>query len=198
MSDFLPPDYKVPESEGSYMKLAQGDNRFRVLGKAIVGNEYWVTFMSEGKEVRKPKRVRMDTIIPVGEVEGSVKHFWAMPVFNYDSSKIQILTLTQKGLQKAITALVQNKKWGSPENYNLIINRVGEGLETEYMVTPEPTDEDEEKMIAEIKKEYEEMGIQMNNLYISAEFPYGGDPFQKQEVEMTDEEVEKINQSLNS
>ena len=49
---FLPEGYEVPKATGgSYMKLKQGPNRFRILSAAITGYEYWT-------EARKPVRAR--------------------------------------------------------------------------------------------------------------------------------------------
>ncbi len=195
-NEWLDTNYKVPESGGNWMKLNQGDNRFRVLGKPVIGYEYWVSVTDEqGKSVRKPKRVDMTTDIQIGDIEEgqSIKHFWAMPVYNFDLKKIQILVLTQKSLQKTITALVKNKKWGSPEGYNLVINRIGEGLDTEYNVTPEPTDKEEEELIAGVRKQYESMNVDMNQMYVSKAHPYGGEPFQKStEVNLSAEETERV------
>lgn len=175
---WLPTDYKVPENSGEFMKLGQGENRFRVLDKAVLGYEYWVDIVdADGKAQRKPKRVKMDTQIDIGEVgDNGIKHFWAMPVYNLDTKSIQILVITQKGIQKAIKALVDNKKWGSPENYNLVISRVGEGLDTEYTITPEPRDEAEERMLKDIKASYDAIRVDLNDLYSSTKNPFGGYP----------------------
>jgi hypothetical protein len=49
MDEFLPTNYEVPVSDGNYMKLKIGENRFRVLSSAIVGYEYWT---KDNKPVR--------------------------------------------------------------------------------------------------------------------------------------------------
>lgn len=165
--DFLPVDYKIPETS-NYMKFAQGENRFRIISKPIIGYEFWVT---EG-ESRKPVRRRMNEEIQVGELEdGVVKHFWAFVVYNFDAQKIQILELTQKGLMKSVTNLGKNKKWGSPLNYNLVVTKTGEKMATEYQITPEPTDKKEDEFIKDIKIKAEKMNINLEALYT------GDDPF---------------------
>ena len=178
--DFLPEGYEVPKSAGNYMKFEEGENRFRILGKAIIGYLYWVT-EKDGK--RSPRRVHMNDTIPIGELEGDdkPKHFWAMPVYNFDVDKIQILEITQKGLHTSIKALVDNKKWGNPENYNLAVTRVGKDFNTKYSVQPEPQDKAEEELLKDVRKQYKEMNIDLDALY------EGGDPFANSEDVLTEE-----------
>jgi hypothetical protein len=168
---FLPKGYEVPNSGGFYMKWQQGENKFRILSPAIIGYEYWVT---EGKS-RKPKRVRMDESIPAEELEVNdqtgypekPKHFWAMVVYNYTSSQLEILEITQKGIQKALSQLARDKDWGDPIEYDIVVTRTGEGIETEYSVVPKPA----KKLDAAIEKMYKERTIHLEALYD------GDDPF---------------------
>lgn len=37
-----------------------------------------------------------------------------MVVWNYSTSKIEILQINQKGIQDTLRAFANNKKWGSP------------------------------------------------------------------------------------
>ena len=68
----------------------------------------------------------------------NVKHFWAFPVWNYDASRVQVMELTQKSIMGSIKSYVENKKWGDPTGYDLVVTRTGEGLETEYTTIAEP------------------------------------------------------------
>lgn len=168
MSDFLPQDYQVPSKSGSYTKLTDGDNRIRILASPIIGWEGWKT-QSDG--TRKPVRKRMNETISVNEIdnEDRIKHFWAMPVYNYQTEQVEILNITQKGIQKAIQTLVADKDWGSPLNYDLVINKKGQKLETEYQVMPKPA-----KVLDEgIERAFRDMDIKLDALY------EGGDPFKK-------------------
>ena len=170
MSNFLPEGYKVPDNK-SYMKLKDGENVLRVLSSAIVGYEYWTEDNKpvRSKEVFKgiPEDIRLDK-------DGNptkVKHFWAFIVWNYDSGAIQILEITQATIQGAIKALVDNKKWGSPKEYDLAITRTGEGFDTEYNVVPNP----KEDLSPEIKEFYEAKNINLEALYEN------GNPFESKE-----------------
>lgn len=149
MNDFMPEDYKVP-STSRYMKFSAGANKFRILGSfndqtAIMGMEYWKSTTDGG---RKPIRVIMGTPIPITELEekedGELdmpKHFWALPVYNYQEGMMQILEITQKTIMNAIKDLSRNKKWGNPAEYDIVVTKTGEKFETKYTVMPDPKEE---------------------------------------------------------
>lgn len=170
---FLPTGYKEPVTS-KYMKFEKGENRFRVLDSAIIGWEWWEDKEDGG---RKPIRVRMNETVPSGQ---DTKHFWAFPVWNYQDEQIQILEITQKGIQRAITALARNQKWGDPKEYDIVVSRTGEGMETEYVVQPNP----KEEIPTEIKNAYESTDIKLDALYT------GDDPFavqsEKEEIDIND------------
>lgn len=135
---FLDPDYERPQSGGNYMKFKDGENRFRILARPILG---WVGW-TENAGKRSPVRKRMGEEFAPGEVivdaKNKVRHFWAMPVYNYGTGTIQILELTQSTVQEAVEALTKNAKWGSPLHYDLCVTRSGEGMDTSYSTMPEP------------------------------------------------------------
>lgn len=166
---FLPENYDIPDSSGGYMKFKEGENRFRVLASPIVGWEYWVSD-ADGK--RKPLRKRMNNPFTTAEVEDpeEIKHFWAMPVYNYADKQIVILEITQKGIQKKIKAYANDEDWGSPIGYDLVVTKSGEGLNTEYEVIAKPAKPVEK----EITEAFMDMQINLEALYD------GADPFAKQ------------------
>ena len=136
---FLPDDY-VPPSSGHYMKLNNGENRFRVLAPAVLGNVFWRT----GDKGREPVRRRRGEPVMNNELEiddegrqERINHFWAFPVWNQTEQKVQILEITQKTIQSAITVLFKSPDWGDPEGYDITINKSGSGRDgTKYFVTP--------------------------------------------------------------
>jgi hypothetical protein len=143
MTDFLPKGYETPESEQRYMELAEGVNTFRILSPAIVGYEWWEDTEDGG---RVPRRVRTAEEVPA-EVRNAVqsrqkaKHFWAFPVYNYQTNSIQVLELKQQTIMRAIEAFVKNPKWGNPQGYDLTVEKVKTGSkdwDVEYNVVPEP------------------------------------------------------------
>jgi hypothetical protein len=170
---FLPDDYKVPASNTGFMKFQQGENVFRILSDAIIGWEWWTTEVIDGKEVRRPNRVTDEEAIPVTEYneDQPPKHFWAMVVWNYQDKKIQVLEITQKGIQKAIRALEKSKGWGEPKRYDISVTKTGEKLETEYSVMPIPP----EPLDKEIEAKFKATKVNLAALYS------GDDPFDIEE-----------------
>ena len=156
MSQWLPSEYKVPSKADGYFKLQQGDNRFRIMTQPILGWEWWV---DEG-EKRAPKRSRQGEAVPA-EYADSVKHFWAMVVYNYDAKQFQILELTQKGIQRTIQSLTRDEVWGDPTQYDIVITKTGEKMETEYDVRPQPPREFE----VELRAMYKTVHINLDALY---------------------------------
>lgn len=166
---FLPQSYEPPQT-GNYMKLQTGDNRFRALGPAIVGNEFWL--MENGN--RRVVRRRVDEVIDQDELQVDqhgkrerVKHFWAFPVWNYSAKQVQVLEITQRTIQDAIRALAESSDWGEPTQYDLIVKKQGSNLDTEYAVMPTPKTATPPDAIGEFQK----LHPNLDALFV------GGDPF---------------------
>ena len=128
---FLPADYEAPKVSGGYMKLIDGESRFRILSAPVIGWEDW-------KE-KKPVRFKMDEK-PTKSIDESkpIRHFWAMIVYNYTEQKIQILQISQATIRKSLLALIKDADWSLPYYYDIKITRNGEGTDTEYHVNPVP------------------------------------------------------------
>jgi hypothetical protein len=142
MNDFLPEDYEIPAAPSHFMEFKEGQNYFRALTPAIVGFQWWV----ENGQSRKPVRVRTIEEVPEefrseprnGE---SARPFWAFAVYNYQERAVQVLVLKQQTIMRAIEAFAKSAKWGSPLNYDLVVEktRTGRGVrDVEYSVIPEP------------------------------------------------------------
>jgi hypothetical protein len=172
MNDFLPKDYETPEIPSHFMELEEGVNTFRVLSSAIVGYKWWV---DAGEGGRKPVRVRTADEVPeevknAAEKRAQAKHFWAFPVYNYHTKSIQVLEIKQQTIMRAIEAFVKNPKWGNPQRYDLVIEKVKTGSrdwDVEYSVIPEPPSPIDEG-IAELANM---VPVRLEALYD------GGDPF---------------------
>lgn len=127
---FLPQDYSAPKAAGNYMKLQAGENRIRILSAPIYG---WLDFGADGKPIRskyaeKPKA-------PFNAAK-PIKHFWAMIVWNYNEERVQIYEVTQATIQTPLSNYAKDPDWGNPCGYDIKITKSGEGMKTEYVVTP--------------------------------------------------------------
>ena len=141
---FLPDNYKPPaETSGGYMKLTQGENRLRILGRfkdnppgGIMG---WLAWTEDAAGNRRPERFRRDDpSYDATAYKETPKFFWALRVWNYQTSSVAVLELTQKGMLSELAVLANDPEWGDPTRYDLSITRTGEGLETRYAITPKP------------------------------------------------------------
>ena len=160
MTSFFENDYKLPSTD-NYMKFREGENTFRVLSSAIVGYEY---FTKENKPVRSKLPFDETPNIKDG---GDVKHFWAFAVWNYADERVQVLELTQKSIMQNMKALIDNKRWGNPQGYDITVSRTGNGLNTEYTLMANPHSVLEEH----IAEAWAKSKIDLTELYT------GGDPF---------------------
>jgi hypothetical protein len=183
MNDFLPKGYETPESESRFMEFAEGTNTFRILSPAIVGYKWWE---DTGNGDRVPRRVRTEEDVPEGvrnapDERDAAKHFWAFLVYNYDTQSIQVLELKQKSIMRAIEAYTKNPKWGNPQGYDLLIEKVKTGSrdrDVKYNVIPEPPT----KLDAGIAELASNVPVNLEALY------EGKDPFAVTESGEADDE----------
>jgi len=184
---FLPTEYDVPVKPGKYMKFQDGENRLRILTSPILGWEWWTdadgVVKEKGDKIRKgdkPVRVPMGGKIDESAAE-TARHFWAMKVWNYKDEMVQVLEVTQASIQKPLKALAKDEDWGSPVNYDIVVSKSGEGLDTEYSVTPKPA----KKMDEAIKELCDNTSVNLEALFD------GEDPFTSEKVD-ADEMVKNI------
>ena len=131
----LPEGFKVNSTNG-YMRLKNGENRFRILDSAIGGIEWWIE--ENGK--RKPMRRKPGERISPNELgaDSKPKQFIAFVVWNYADEAIQILQLSQKGIMKELSSYEADPEWGDLKDYDIKIIRTGEGYDTQYQTIPAP------------------------------------------------------------
>lgn len=131
MDYLLPENYEPPKSNGSYTKLEEGDTKIRILSQPLLGWIDWIDKKGIRFKYDEPPKKPHDPKKPI-------KHFWSMIVWNYSTEKIEILEITQSGIRKEIINLNNCEDWGAPYFYDIKINKKGEGMNTEYCVTPIP------------------------------------------------------------
>lgn len=160
----LEEDYKLPENWGGYMKFKQGNNAFRILSKPII---WWEYFNKDNKPQRFEMDKKPEKPTDIKE-DGKVKHFWAFVVYNYQTNWVEILEITQTGIMKAMKEFIDNAKRGDPAEYDFIVKREWEGLETEYTVSVNP----KESISKDVEEAYKTMSVNLDALFD------GEDPFQ--------------------
>jgi len=154
---FLPENYETPQGAGSYMKLQQGENKFRILSSPIIG---WLDWKDK-VPYRFPLKNKPEK--PLGEQ--AIKHFWAMIVWDYSDQAVKILEITQSTIQKAIQTLAKDEDWGSPHEYDIKVTRKGQDKSTEYTVNPSP----KKALSEDIKTSAKTKLINLDALYKNAD-----------------------------
>lgn len=166
---FLPSGYEAPKSSNFYMKFQEGENKFRILSRPIIGWEDW--------QDKKPIRFQMHEkpLKPI-DIKKPIKHFWSMIVWNYNEQEIQILHLTQSTIRKSLESLCADSDWGAPYFYDLKVIKSGEGIETEYVLNPLP----HKKLDPAIIERFNERRCNLDALF------YNEDPFAKEQMSYTE------------
>lgn len=167
---FLPVDEKIEQAPSQFLKLDEGEHRFRALDSAIVG---WLAWDETGDKP-KPMRIRAegesfdaDKINP----DRPPKRFWAFPVYNVTLGKIQTLEITQKTIMKDLLSYTKDEDFGDPQGYDLVISRVGKTLaDTEYSTIAKPPKPLDAKIILEFKQMKSDGTYDINRLF-DGEFP---------------------------
>ena len=159
---------------GSYMKLQQGKNSFRIVGCQDDGG--FITGML-GWGTNKPFRWKVGEEAP-GNFEERPKEFFAMKVFNYAEERVQVLEITQKTLKDSLVSYCEDPDWGDPRGYDIDIIRNGEGLETSYAMVAKP----HKKMTEEQRQVCIDTKVDLHALYESGD-PFAADEQPKPEPE---------------
>jgi hypothetical protein len=67
-----------------------------------------------------------------------VKFAIAVPVYNYESSSVQIMQLSQKSLQNELDDISQMEDYANLLEWDFFMGKEGNGLETRYSLRPVP------------------------------------------------------------
>lgn len=165
---FLPEDYKAPESNGGkFMRFKEAETRFRILSpQPLLGYVGWTVRDNKPYPIRKP----MGAAWKDGEVrDNKTRHFWSMAVWNYATKAVQVLEVTQSTIQKAITKFSKDEDYGDPIGYDIVVSKTGEGMDTEYQVTPKPP--------KKLDKEAQAAWDALQDRFDLGRLLTGGDPF---------------------
>lgn len=118
-------------SEKKYMKLQDGENKFRIVQEPITGFIDW--------KDKKPYRYRIGNQPPTPfDSEKPIKPFIACYVWDYEQEDLFILEMSQIGILKSLKSLSESEDWGDLKGYDLKITRSGTGALSKYAVVPCP------------------------------------------------------------
>jgi hypothetical protein len=139
---------------GGYLSLSKlpdgGSVRFALLSdEPLEFHECW----GQANGVNKPFRFEHeptyeDVVAEMGEFEpregrggpgtADVKFAIALPVYGYETGKVQVLQLTQKSIIKELDAISQLDDYENLLDWDFQVTKTGTGLTTTYTVRPLP------------------------------------------------------------
>jgi len=174
-------------SGGGYLQLSKladgGSVRFALLSdEPLEGYEVWGTSAGASKPFRfEQEPTPEDVAVELGDFEPregrggpgtvDVKFFIAVPVYNYESGKVQVLQITQKSILKEIDQISQMEDYENLLEWDFTIGKKGTGLLTEYTVRPVPRKKGSQEHIDAAWLEAKSEGFDISRLM------NGGNPF---------------------
>ena len=144
------PDYVAPVGGNVFLKMPKAGSPIKcvIVGTVATGWSYWT---GDKKCIRSLTRFTSTPGIrnEPGKVE-RVKHYWCVPVYDYDSKAIRILEITQTGVQNFISEVAG----GSDYRLNdltcaLKISATGSGEMVKYVPMIVPVRPEEQAAIIE-------------------------------------------------
>jgi hypothetical protein len=165
---------------GGYLSLSKlpdgGSVRFALLSdEPLEGYEVWGSANGTNKPFRfLEEPTYEDVIAEMGDFEPregrggpgtvDVKFFIALPVFTYDSGKVQVLQITQKSIIKELDQISQMEDYSELLEWDFTVSKKGSGLLTEYTVRPVPRKKGSQEHIDAAWLEAKSEGFDINRL----------------------------------
>ncbi len=137
-TNFIPEGYKVPTANSNYMKIQEGDNKFRILSsQPFIFYKYFTTSDKPVIMAKLPEEMPND--IKPNKFTGSkdIDEMWALVVLDYADGKVKILDFPQVSIKNRLFELNQDADYGNPTNYDLKITKAKDAKgKTVYTTTP--------------------------------------------------------------
>ena len=88
----------------------------------------------------------------------------AVPVYNHDTSKVQILQLSQKSIIRELDSISQMEDYSNLLEWDFVLGKEGNGLNTEYSLRAVPRKKNTEPTVQEAWKEVQAGGFDISRL----------------------------------
>ena len=99
-----------------------------------------------------------------GTAPEAVKFAIAVPVYNHDTSKVQILQLSQKSIIRELDSISQMEDYSNLLEWDFVLVKEGNGLNTEYSLRAVPRKKNTEPTVQEAWKEVQAGGFDISRL----------------------------------
>lgn len=117
----------------TFNKKPSGDYKFRILGIPLEGYIQWETRNIEvtdesGKKTMKEKRFPIRSLphekpIPI-DPNHPARKFWTFPIWNYQTSRVELWEITQKTMMRRLTDLNTSTDFGPLINYDIRVKKM--------------------------------------------------------------------------
>lgn len=161
---FIPTDYEAPTGGGGFTKLQNGDNKMRILSSPLM---LWTVWADKKVNRILYKGAANKPAKPAAE-NASVKHAWGLIIWNYATDAIEVFELDKQAIIGALTTYAKDPDWGHPKEYDVVINKSGSGMDTEYTFVAKPA----KPVTEQVVEAYTANPIDLNQLLVE-----GGNPF---------------------
>lgn len=104
-----------------------------------------------------------------------MKFALALPVYNFETARVEVLQLSQKSLIRELDAVSQMEDYSDILAIDFLLGKEGSGLNTEYKLTPVPRKKGADKDITAAWSDVRAAGFDIDRLLI------GADPFKPAE-----------------
>jgi hypothetical protein len=105
-----------------------------------------------------------------------IKFCLALPVYNYEASEVQVLSLTQKSIIRELDGISQTDDYEDITATDFTIGKEGSGLNTVYKLLPVPRKKGADATIAAAWEEAKSAGFALERLLV------GGNPFKPEQA----------------
>jgi len=109
-----------------------------------------------------------------GTAPEKVKFAIAVPVYNYETSSVQIMQLSQKSLQNELDDISQMEDYADLLSWDFVMGKEGNGLETRYSLRPVPRKKGSQGTIESAWSDAVSGGFDINRI-LTGENPFKAD-----------------------
>lgn len=116
----------------------------------------------------------MGDYVPREKIGGGsldVKFAIAVPVYNFETASVQVLSITQKGIIRELDAISQNEDYADLTAWDFTLSKKGSGINTEYKLLPGPRKKGTQGELDEAWNDAKTAGFDLSRLLT------GGNPF---------------------
>lgn len=122
------------ERVSDFLILKEGNNKVRILSKAMSFATHWVT-LDDGTKRKVNCATAGCPVCKRGQDTDKPKPRWLIKVLNRDENRIQLLEIGPQ-IASGIKTLVDNEDWGPVTDYDVNIKRNPAGSKPLYAVMP--------------------------------------------------------------